>query len=307
MSAERDRNRDECERRRKELGAFLRARRESIRPESVGLNRYGRRRTPGLRREEVALLAEIGAGWYTKLETGHDVKASPATLLSITRVLRLSRSETEYVFALAKVAMPLPIAYPADDRVPPMIDQLIQGLHNVGAILWDRYVTAVRWNPIADAMFDFARYPDPMDRNAIVRLHRDDSRSKYFGDDYEDLLRNLVGMFRRAYLAEEPTAFARKVYDIASGYQLFQKLWKQQVVAEEFFHSSSSPMTRHHPVVGSYAILGANLHIVGRNDFFLRVIGPADDASAEKFERLATLGTPSTPQTAVSGCNVGLG
>lgn len=292
---------------RRELGAFLRSRRELISPETVGLHRYGRRRTPGLRREEVALLAEIGAGWYTKLETGHDVKPSPATLLAITRVLRMSRSETDYAFALAAVAMPVAIVRPADNRVPPMVEKLIESLPAVGAVLWDRYVTAVRWNAIADAMFDFARFPDPMDRNAIVRLHRDEFRAEYYGEDHEDLLQNLVGMFRRAYLAEEPTPFARRVYELASEYQLFQKLWKQQVVAEEFFQSSSTPLLRHHPTVGSFSILGANLQVVGRNDFFLRVIGPADEASAEKFKALARLGTPSISQTIVPEHIVGLG
>jgi transcriptional regulator with XRE-family HTH domain len=256
-----------------------------------------------LRREEVALLAAIGAGWYTKLETGDDVKPSPATLLSITRVLRMSRSETEYTFSLAAVAMPISVVPPEDDRVPLMVEHLIERPPSVGAVLWDRYVTAVRWN----AMFDFARFPDPMKRNAVVRLQRDQFRTEYYPEDHEDLLQNLVGMFRRAYLAEEPTPFARKVYELASDYKLFQKLWKQQIVAEEFFHSNSTPRSRNHPAVGRFSILGANLRVVGRGDFFLRIIGPADAASAEKFKTLARLGTPSSSQTIVPEHIVGLG
>ena len=74
---------------------FLRAKREAITPDDIGLPAYGRRRTPGLRREEVASIAGIGVAWYSKLEMGHEVNVSPTTLMAIARALRLNPTETE--------------------------------------------------------------------------------------------------------------------------------------------------------------------------------------------------------------------
>lgn len=239
------------------------------------------------------MLAEIGGGWYAKLEMGHDVKTSPATLLSITRALRLTRTETEYVFLLADVAMPLVHALPVDGVVPPAVEQLIDGLPAIGAVLYDRYITAVRWNAIADSMFGFAKFKEPIDRNTLVRVCREDFQPAYYGDDIDDLRRSLVGMFRRSYLAEEPTPFARQVYEIVSKYSLFRAHWAQNIVSEDFFHSSPVAFTRHHPVVGTFAIFAANLQVIGRSDFFMRVIGPANEDAVKKFEQLARLGKPS--------------
>ncbi|NSC19925.1 helix-turn-helix domain-containing protein [Streptomyces albus subsp. chlorinus] len=87
--------------RRQELGAFLRSRRERITPDEVGLPRTGRRRTPGLRREELALLAGISATWYTYLEQGRDIRTSDQVLEALASALRLDRPERDHLFQLA--------------------------------------------------------------------------------------------------------------------------------------------------------------------------------------------------------------
>ncbi len=84
------------------LGEFLRASRERLTPEQVGLPSYGRRRTPGLRREEVAQLANIGVSWYTSIEQGKDVHPSHQVLESLANALRLSEDERRYLFLLSK-------------------------------------------------------------------------------------------------------------------------------------------------------------------------------------------------------------
>ena len=88
-------------RRREELAAFLRTRRARIRPEDVGLPSGARRRTPGLRREEVAQLAGVGVTWYTWLEQGRPINASVQVLDAIARTLRLDRTECEHLYRLA--------------------------------------------------------------------------------------------------------------------------------------------------------------------------------------------------------------
>jgi len=287
---------DERVLRRKELAAFLRARRESISPESAGVAKFGRRRTPGLRREEVAMLAEIGTGWYTKLETAHDVKPSPATLWAITRVLRLDRGETEYVFSLAGVPIPIEAVGAAkDSRIPLAMDRLVDDLPNLAVLIIDRYMTVVRWNAIADAMFDISRHATTIERNAILRLLEDKTRAAYFDADWQELMRAIIGMFRRVYL-NEPSGLAQEVYARADTFELFRKLWREQNVAEDMFESDR-PMARQHPVLGAYRVIASNFFVVARTDYFVRIIAPADAESAKKFARLAELGSGSTSST----------
>ena len=181
--------------------------------------------------------------------------------------------------------------------IPEAIEQLILTTHEVGAVIWDRYMTALRWNAIGDAMFDFSNYEDPLERNAIVRLNRDKFRAPYYGPDYEQLMRSLVGIFRMAYATAEPTPFARRVYEIAQSYPLFQRFWEDQLIGEALFDTDPGPFERHHEVVGSYSILTSNLRLLRRDDMFLRIFAPADAAAKEKFERLRSLGAPSTRQT----------
>ncbi|SUX86809.1 Uncharacterised protein [Citrobacter koseri] len=91
---------------RKQLGAFLRARRESLDPQRMGLPRVGRRRTPGLRREEVAMLAEVGVTWYTWLEQGREVNPSESVLVGVANALQCSPLETRHLFVLAGLTPP---------------------------------------------------------------------------------------------------------------------------------------------------------------------------------------------------------
>ncbi|GAA2826091.1 helix-turn-helix transcriptional regulator [Kitasatospora sp. CM 4170] len=98
-----------AEARRHELAAFLRSRRERIAPEQVGLPMTGRRRTPGLRREEVALLAAVGVTWYTWLEQGRDIQVSAQVLDSVARALMLDPAERGHLFVLAGAEDPSPV------------------------------------------------------------------------------------------------------------------------------------------------------------------------------------------------------
>ncbi len=102
--------------RRKEIGDFLREKRKEVQPTDVGLRPGVRRRTPGLRREEVALLAGISVTWYTWLEQGRDIRVSEPVLESIARALQLNQAERTYFFTLAAAWPPLDPP-PSDDRV----------------------------------------------------------------------------------------------------------------------------------------------------------------------------------------------
>src|SRR5438046_9901624 len=109
--------------RRAELGEFLRARRDALHPADVGLPTGGRRRTPGLRREEVALLAGVSVSWYTWLEQGRPIRASRDVLVAIARTLQLNPTEHAHLLALADRAEP--VATPDSDRAPDHLLRLI--------------------------------------------------------------------------------------------------------------------------------------------------------------------------------------
>src|SRR5499433_2879769 len=111
--------------RRRELAAFLRSRRERVTPEDVGLPTGSRRRTAGLRREEVAQLAGVGVTWYTWLEQGRDISVSEQVLTSIACVLQLDLHETRYLFTLAKRPPATQEPCDAPEQINPAMRELL--------------------------------------------------------------------------------------------------------------------------------------------------------------------------------------
>jgi len=137
--------------RRRELGDFVRAQRERLNPASVGLVAPARRRTPGLRREEVAQLAGLSTTWYTWIEQGRDVSMSPAALARLARALGLRRAERAYLFELAGKRDPAPGDGDADD-LPPAVLDAVAAIESP-AYLLDRHWNARSWNTAAERLF----------------------------------------------------------------------------------------------------------------------------------------------------------
>src|SRR5881275_658631 len=119
--------------RRHELANFLRSRRARITPEQVGLPLVGRRRTPGLRREEVAQLAGVGVTWYTWLEQGRAINASVQVLDAIARTLRLDRAEREHLYRLAGLPR---VPDPAETCLPAEVQSVLDALSPVPAVVY---------------------------------------------------------------------------------------------------------------------------------------------------------------------------
>jgi transcriptional regulator with XRE-family HTH domain len=282
--------------RRRELARFLRARRESLAPVEVGLADHRRRRTPGLRREEVAQLAGIGVAWYSKLEMAHDVRPSAATLSAVGQALRLSDAEREYMFALAEIAIPQTTRIQGSG-IPEALEQLVPSVRGLGVVIWDHYVTPLRWNAIGDAMFGCSAFDDPLERNHIVQMNDRERWTQFFGDEYPAVIRTVVGMFRKAYVTGEPTDHARRVYEIARHYPEFAKHWDDLTIVSDPFDLHAGPFERRHPIAGSFCMMTTDVRVAGRDDLVMRFLAPADADSAAAFLRLAALGTPSTRAT----------
>ncbi|HEV3047250.1 MAG TPA: helix-turn-helix transcriptional regulator [Solirubrobacteraceae bacterium] len=180
--------------RRGELAHFLRSRRASLKPQDVGLPNGGRRRTPGLRREEVAQLAGVGTTWYTWLEQGRDVRASLEVLEALARALRMSRAERTHLILLGRGEEPPPCKSPAE-RVSPDLRRLIEHLGANPAYVLGRRWDYLAWNEAAAVVLgDFGKVPRAS-RNHAWLTFTDPARREMFAD-WERSARLLVAKFR---------------------------------------------------------------------------------------------------------------
>ncbi|MFF7751299.1 helix-turn-helix transcriptional regulator [Streptomyces sp. NPDC007971] len=155
--------------RRHELAAFLRSRRERITPEQVGLPRGVRRRTPGLRREEVAQLSAVGVTWYTWLEQARNIQVSVQVLDALARTLMLDASERAHLFRLAGAADPTPAA--SCPSVTPALREMLRGLEPIPACIQNSRYDILAYNrTYARLLGDLESVP-PEDRNCMLLVH----------------------------------------------------------------------------------------------------------------------------------------
>lgn len=233
------------ERRREELADFLRKRRAHLQPEEVGLPSGGRRRTPGLRREEVAHLAGVGSTWYTWLEQGRDVRASLEVLEAIARALRLTSAERTHLVLLGRGEIPPPCK--SDERVSSTVRRLIENLGANPAYLIGRRWDYLAWNKAACAIFgDFDQVPRAA-RNHLWMHFMDPARREMF-PDWSRSARLMAAKFRADHARHigDPT-FEQLVTTLRKSSPEFCKLWGKHEVAQ----SGTGRKTVNHPLVGT--------------------------------------------------------
>jgi transcriptional regulator with XRE-family HTH domain len=185
---------DQADPRRGELGDFLRSRRERLSPKSVGLPDGRRRRTPGLRREEVAELAGIGVDWYIRLEQGRAVSPSLTTIEALARALRLSKVERVHLRALAATGDRRVFAL---ESVPDTIRRVVDSL-NQPAYITGRRWDVLAWNRAAADVFAFDRLAEE-DRNILVCVLTNPAMKRLFGASWPDEARRIVAQFRATH------------------------------------------------------------------------------------------------------------
>ncbi|WP_318211222.1 helix-turn-helix domain-containing protein [Streptomyces sp. SJL17-1] len=216
--------------RRHELAAFLRSRRERITPEQVGLPRGRRRRTPGLRREEVAHLSAVGVTWYTWLEQARDIQVSPQVLDALAGALLLDPTERSHLFALAAQSDPHPeTACPA---VTPALRALLHQLEPVPACVQNSRYDFLAYNRTFGRLYcDLDALPRE-DRNTLWLAFTNEDFRAAFGD-LPEVLRAMVGKLR-ASMAEhlaEP-AWKALVQRLQDASPEFRELWARRDVAD---------------------------------------------------------------------------
>jgi transcriptional regulator with XRE-family HTH domain len=185
---------------RTELAAFLRARRAGLRPEEVGLSDGGGRRTPGLRRQEVAQLAGMSIDYYIRLEQARGPHPSRQILAALARALMLSRDERDYLFRIAGQAPPAVLG--PSREVTPAIRYLLDGLPETPAYVVDAKYDVLAWNALATSFIGDLSTAGPDERNMIRWMFRQPDNDPHWTD--EDQVR-----FARSTVADLRAAYAR--------------------------------------------------------------------------------------------------
>jgi transcriptional regulator with XRE-family HTH domain len=269
------------ERRRAELADFLRKRRANLKPGEVGLPNGGRRRTPGLRREEVAHLAGVGTTWYTWLEQGRDVRASLDVLEALSRALRLTPAERTHLVLLGRGEEPPPCK--SDERVSPTVRRLIENLGANPAFVMGRRWDYLAWNEAAIAIFgDLGAVPKPA-RNHVWMHFMDAARREMF-PDWERSTRLIAAKFRAdsARHIGDPE-FERLIASLRKSSPEFCRAWKKHEVAR----SGEGRKTIVHPVVGTLVFEHAVFHPQEAPEQRLILYSPmADEDTPDKLAQL---------------------
>jgi transcriptional regulator with XRE-family HTH domain len=278
---------------RQELGAFLRARREGLRPEDVvPIAGSNRRRTPGLRREEVAELAGIGVSWYTRLEQGKDVQLSPRALRGVAEALRLGAAQREYVFALAR-GETLGVEPAPTTTVGPTLQDVLDAQGANPAYITDGRMNLLAWNRAALEVFGvFGRpFPEipPEERNILWLVFTDDSRHLLL--DWELHAQRVLAQFRDVsrYFVDDPwyPAFVDKLKRHSGE---FAAWWSRHDVGRV----QATAKVIDHPAVGHIALKQTVLHVVDDNAaLYMIIYTPAP--GTEAAERLAKLAADRHP------------
>ncbi|KAB7739691.1 helix-turn-helix domain-containing protein [Parvibaculum sedimenti] len=206
---------------RSELGDFLRSRRERLSPEAVGLPEGRRRRTSGLRREEVAELAGIGVDWYIRLEQGRAVSPSITTIDALARALRLNKTEHAHLRALTESAGRRPFSPEVvPDHIKRLIDSLPQPAYVTGR-RWD----VLAWNAAADKIFAYSRLPEE-DRNTLICILTNPVTRRLFGESWASEAERMVAQFRATHdlWAGDP-AFVDLLDRLRQGCPEFESWW----------------------------------------------------------------------------------
>lgn len=282
---------------KQDLGAFLRSRRERLRPQDVGLPSGPRRRTPGLRREEVAVLAHISTEYYVRLEQGRAPRPSGEVLAGIGGALRLTDAESDHLHVLAGTAPRRTGLHRRDVR--PSILALLERLPQTAAFVVSAAFEVLAWNDLAAALMeDFAELA-PEERNlarrAFLRPAGGDAMLSRVSDIAE--FRHHVVMRLRTTLARYPSdpAVSGLVDELRDGSHQFARLWARHDVQA----GPTLKKTFRHPVVGEITVDCDALTLADRDQHLVLYSAPPGSRDAEALAFLKVLGAKNVPAESI--------
>ncbi len=261
------------------LGTYLRDRRTRLDPVAFGFS-PSRRRTPGLRREEVAQRANISPTWYTWLEQGRGGSPSADVLNRIASGLMLTDPEREHLFMLG-LGRPPEVRYKPVDGVTPRLQRLLDALKVSPAIIKTATWDVIAWNRAAAALLtDYAKLP--REQRNILKLIFADSGVRARQEDWESVAHFVVGAFRadaaRAGASAETT---KLVEELSRSSPEFEALWRDNNVVAH----GGGLKRLHHPDLGLLELEFSVFAVDGRPELGMVVYNPATDELAERISR----------------------
>jgi transcriptional regulator with XRE-family HTH domain len=274
--------------RRAELGHFLKARRSEVTPHDVGLPPGPRRRTPGLRREEVALLAGVGVTWYTWLEQGRSINVSSQVLDAVAGTLRLDKAGREHMYRLAE-AMPLRAQTTPADSLPAAVHDVLNSLDPVPASLSNGRFDLIESNAAYKDMFHGWHLLPCVHKNSLWCCVTE-SRARHLFINYDEEIAYMVARFRAAYALHvgEPE-WEEDIRRLSALSPEFVRLWDR--------HEVAGPQLRirrfRHPVAGVMTFTATEFDLPTSPDVRLVVHTPYD---AQTWARLPQTRHPAEPQ-----------
>lgn len=271
------------------LGAYLRDRRAKLDPAALGFP-LTRRRTPGLRREEVAQRAHVSATWYTWLEQGRGGSPSADVLDRLARALMLTTFEREHLFLIA-LGHPPEVHYRATEGISPRIQRVLDVLEFspafVKTVTWD----LVAWNRAAAALFGYDELT-PEKRNILRRIFTD-PHTRAVQLDWQGVARFAVAAFRADIARAGASANAQALVDeLRWASPEFEKIWRENDVRN---HGEGTKHVRH-PVAGPLALEYSAFSVDGRPDLSLVIYNPATPKDTERIRKLIKAQSKTPPR-----------
>jgi transcriptional regulator with XRE-family HTH domain len=228
------------------IGRFLRARRELLQPEDVGLPAGVRRRVAGLRREEVARIADVSTDYYVRLEQGRERHPSAQVVEALARALRLEDDATVYLHQLARSCDVTRGERPAEEEVSPNLLRMMDAWEDTPAMIIGRYLTVLASNTLGRALFDGFSYSDDLLRSFFL-----DPRVRDFYPDWEQSAPSLVASLRGSIGTDhDDPRFIELVGELSLKSETFRQLWARHDVQRK----RNATKRFRHPLVGELTL-----------------------------------------------------
>jgi transcriptional regulator with XRE-family HTH domain len=276
---------------RRELGEFLKSRRARLQPQEVELRSFGKRRVPGLRREELAQLAGVSVDYYVRLEQGRAGQPSEGVLDALARALRLDDAERAHLYDLSRPARRRR-REPQPERVRPEVRRLIDALDEIPAMVIGRRTDILAWNRIvAVLVVDWGAMP-PEPRNAARHVFLDEGARELYPDWEEGARATVASLRLAAGRHPDDPGLTELIGELSMKSEEFRRWWPRHDVHEKT-HGTKRFM---HPVVGPLTLAYESLALPGDGDQTLVVYTAEPGSESETALRL--LSSAAQPERA---------
>lgn len=268
---------DSSRQRYKEFGDFLKTRRAKIQPSQVGLPEGAHRRTPGLRREEVASLSGVGLTWYTWIEQGRPIQVSAQVLESLARALMLDKQETLHLYTLAGQAPPNDFLS-SYDNVNPMLQHMLDSLDYSPATITDARWNLIAWNKAALKLsFDYSKV-DIYKRNLLQMMFTNEEFQKTF-TDWSSTAQSMVARFRAVYgkFVDDPWIEAF-INDLKAESKDFKLWWSMHNVKTE----DERNKVIIHPVLGKLVFEETSFMVANNTNLKMNIFTPLEGTDTKE-------------------------